>query len=268
MTSTKRARRIIAMAVLWMLLLPCGARAIQETLSVPESVQALGIAPFQGKEITTARQVAIANALSVAMSQVALHLLPLETISAHFGRIGDLLLAKPETFVRDFRVVGEHAGGGAYRILVLAHIDWDKVSLELDRAGIAPPAAAAAPSASAAPPAAAPESGEPTLAAPAMPATSAAAPSEAGAPAQLTLQVDGTDQLGFFVQFRNALRELSGVRAMLTREMRANQSTLQVEYGGSPRALAEALQRKSFSGFRLEIRELGEDSLLLGLVPN
>jgi hypothetical protein len=254
MSAIERFARCLRMLMLWGVIWSAATGAAAESTALIESVEALGMAPYQGKEIGAARQAAVANALSVAMSRVVLKLLPIEAVSTHFGRISELLLARPEPFVNDFRIAGEYTGGGAYRVLIVVNMAVDKVNRELESAGIAvtpgstPPSATGGGSATSVP-------------------SPSDAPSTSPAP-RVTLQVDGSDQLGFFVQFRNALREISGVRSIMTSEMRVNQFTLLVEYGGGATLLADSLKRKTFNGFHLEVRDVGEGRLRVGLVAN
>jgi hypothetical protein len=82
----------------------------------------------------------------------------------------------------------------------------------------------------------------------------------------ITLKVVGTQNLGHFVMFRRALAGIEGVSELQTREMRADQATLAVEYDGTARDLAETLLRIPFEAFGINITEEGAQTLQVELI--
>jgi hypothetical protein len=82
----------------------------------------------------------------------------------------------------------------------------------------------------------------------------------------LTLTVEGTSYLSSFVRFRRALREMPGVKRLQVSAMKSNRATLEVDYAGSPRELADALMLQAFESFGLMIHEVQPDGLTLGLM--
>jgi hypothetical protein len=82
----------------------------------------------------------------------------------------------------------------------------------------------------------------------------------------ITLNVMGTQNLGHFVMFRRALAGIEGVSELQTREMRADQAKLVVEYDGNARDLAETLLRISFEAFGINITEEGAQTLQVELI--
>jgi hypothetical protein len=79
----------------------------------------------------------------------------------------------------------------------------------------------------------------------------------------VTMMVTGTRNLGHFVLFRRALAGIEGVAELQTREMRADEATLIVEYDGTARELAESLLRISFEAFGIDInKDEGDENLL------
>lgn len=78
--------------------------------------------------------------------------------------------------------------------------------------------------------------------------------------------VDGTGELINFVQFRRALRQISGVTALHIKEMKADTSTIEVEYEGASKSLAEALLLKTFDAFGIDIYDVTPDTLRVELV--
>jgi hypothetical protein len=384
--------------VLWALLCfpPLAVAAQAEDLKSVEVVEAIGAANFQGREIAGARERAIADALASAVGRLLLRTLPAESLAANFARLDDRLLARTEGFVRNYRVLGEHAGGGTYRVLIQVTLASDLIGRELADAGltatpqhlpqvllfVAEPRGAdgaaqggwsapegpgpaeralaqalgakgftplswlaALPSAdmealrrqpslseeemlllarslgadlliigSAQAQSGAPiqgsahrsargllqakarlaadgrEVGATSQASAAVQTEENAARGEALAGAgrlagealaaqllsagrtpgttagRLALRVEGTGNLGYFVQFRNALREIPGVNTMTTSEMQANQATVLLDYGGDARSLAAALLQRVFPTFRVEVLEMGEGLIRLALV--
>jgi hypothetical protein len=82
----------------------------------------------------------------------------------------------------------------------------------------------------------------------------------------ITLNVVGTRNLGHFVMFRRALAGIEGVSELQTREMRADEATLVVEYDGEARDLAETLLRIPFDAFGIDITEEAAQTLRVELI--
>ena len=82
----------------------------------------------------------------------------------------------------------------------------------------------------------------------------------------ITLNVVGTRNLGHFVMFRRALAGIEGVSELQTREMRADEATLVVEYDGEARDLAETLLRIPFDAFGIDITEQAAQTLRVELI--
>ena len=83
----------------------------------------------------------------------------------------------------------------------------------------------------------------------------------------ITLNVVGTQNLGHFVMFRRALAGIEGVSELQTREMRADQATLVVDFDGQARDLAETLLRIPFEAFGINITEEAAQTLRVELIP-
>ena len=66
--------------------------------------------------------------------------------------------------------------------------------------------------------------------------------------------------------FRRALAGIEGVSELQTREMRADEATLVVEYDGEARDLAETLLRIPFDAFGIDITEQAAQTLRVELI--
>lgn len=86
-------------------------------------------------------------------------------------------------------------------------------------------------------------------------------------PMMVEMQVSGTHNLANFVMFRRALKEIPGVREIMTREMRPDEAILAVDYEGGVRDLSGALILKTFESFGINITEVSENMLKVALIP-
>ena len=86
-------------------------------------------------------------------------------------------------------------------------------------------------------------------------------------PAMVSIEVAGTSNLGNFVLFRNILNGIAGVSRIQMKELRADSSTIMVDYSGSAKTLADSLMVKAYDTFSINISEVSEDHLRIELVP-
>jgi hypothetical protein len=68
--------------------------------------------------------------------------------------------------------------------------------------------------------------------------------------------VQGTSELINFVKFRKILGKINGVTAIHIMEMKANESTITVDYDGTAKELAEELMLNTFESFGIDIYEV------------
>jgi len=85
--------------------------------------------------------------------------------------------------------------------------------------------------------------------------------------ATVELLIEGTSQLGNYSAFRSALSKVSGVKNVQIKEMKADKSTLAVEYPNGARQLADALILKPYEGFSITIPEVTQNQMKVILVP-
>jgi hypothetical protein len=86
------------------------------------------------------------------------------------------------------------------------------------------------------------------------------------APILVEMSVSGTHNLANFVMFRRALKEIPGVKEIMTREMRPDDAILAIDYEGNVPDLAEALILKTFESFGINITEVSDTMLKVALV--
>jgi hypothetical protein len=84
--------------------------------------------------------------------------------------------------------------------------------------------------------------------------------------ASIELLVEGTSQLGNYSAFRSSLSKVSGVKNIQIKEMKADKSTLIVEYPNGAKQLADALILKPYDGFSITIPEVTQNQMKVILV--
>ena len=87
-------------------------------------------------------------------------------------------------------------------------------------------------------------------------------------PSEVEIAVEGTNKLAYFVKFRKALSNISGVEGIRVKEIKPNEATLIIDYKGKAEDLASALMLKTFDTFGIDIYELTQDSLRIALISN
>lgn len=79
--------------------------------------------------------------------------------------------------------------------------------------------------------------------------------------------VEGTDNLVNFEKFRRIITQMSGVKNLQTKEMKADEVTITLEFQGDAKTLADALMLKSFESIGINIYEVSHNHLKIQLVP-
>ena len=79
--------------------------------------------------------------------------------------------------------------------------------------------------------------------------------------------VEGTDNLVNFEKFRRIITQMSGVRNLQTKEMKADEATITLEFQGDAKTLADALMLKTFESIGINIYEVSHNHLKIQLVP-
>jgi hypothetical protein len=79
--------------------------------------------------------------------------------------------------------------------------------------------------------------------------------------------VEGTDNLASFEKFRRIITRMSGVKNLQTKEMKADEVTITLEFQGDSKTLADALMLKTFESIGINIYEVSHNHLKIQLVP-
>ncbi len=87
-------------------------------------------------------------------------------------------------------------------------------------------------------------------------------------PSQVEILIEGTGNLANFVKFRRTLTGISGVEGIRVKEIKPNETTLNIDYKGKTEDLASALMLQNFENFGINIYEVGAQNLKIALVSN
>ena len=191
----------------------------------------LGSAEAGKKNLATSRQDAVQNALDTAVGQAVIEMLSAETVVQQFQLIAGGILAKPENYVKNYRVLTESVSGNAVKTLVQVDVAADRLEQDLVQAGVVVSGAD-------------------------VPQTT------------FTVVVEGTGgKIASFVRLRTAMASLSGVKELAMTEMSPDGAVMSVDYQGNTRSLADALLQQTFDGFGIDIVEVTADTVRVRLKP-
>lgn len=221
-----RRRNLKAAALILFLLLPPFAAAQGE--ADWKSVVAVGSAPAPAAAggLAAAREAALADGLQSAVCLAVLEVVGAERFAESLKKLGPLL-ERPADAVQDYKVLAEGAASGRQRSVVQATVAVGKLRGMLAGAGLKA--------------------------------------AEEAAARQLTLTVEGTDNLPAFVRFRKALGAAEGVGGLQVREMRAREALLNVGFRGGAGDLAAVLRRPPFDALGLTVSEESSEALRVRL---
>ncbi|MCU0559922.1 MAG: hypothetical protein MUD16_06985 [Desulfobacterales bacterium] len=194
------------------------------------AVWVVGSAPLQPGKTSAAREAAIANGLRQAVAAVAIEIASPGVFAEHFKTLNELLLDRPEEFIRGFKLLSETPSGKQHLVIIHATVAAGTLREAMTAAGvlgIKPAAAAAA----------------------------------------VTLTVEGSGNLAHFVRLRRALAAIAGVTAVQVKEMKPNEAVLLVDFAGSGRELAAALALQTFDAFEVNVVEAVENASKVALTP-
>ncbi len=86
-------------------------------------------------------------------------------------------------------------------------------------------------------------------------------------PQMVEIVLEGTGNLANFIKFRSMLKNMPGVEEMQIKEIKSDQAIITVSFQGSAKELADALILKTFESIGINIYEVSENRLKIGLVP-
>jgi len=87
-------------------------------------------------------------------------------------------------------------------------------------------------------------------------------------PSQVEILIEGTGNLANFVKFRRTLTGISGVEGIRVKEIKPNETTLNIDYKGKTEDLASALMLQNFENFGINIYEGGTQNLKMALISS
>lgn len=82
------------------------------------------------------------------------------------------------------------------------------------------------------------------------------------------IYLDGTRNLVNFVMFRRMLTKISNVEGIQVKELKTDNATIEVEYKGKSKELADAMMLHAFETFGINIYEITAEHLKVELTPN
>lgn len=220
---------VLVLAALLAAVAPAGAQKADEL----RAAVVLGVGQATGAGPAAAREAAIADAMLRAVAAALVERLPPERLAEAFRRVNDELLGRPGDFVQDYRLLAETHAGREHRVLLQVTLNERLLRERLQEAGLA-----------------------------------AAAPGTAAAsPRPILLRVVGEAPLAHVVRFRRALLELPGVEGLQVREIRGNETALEVSFRGGAEDLALRIAAMAFDAFTVSVAEKAEDALRVVLAP-
>jgi len=77
--------------------------------------------------------------------------------------------------------------------------------------------------------------------------------------------VEGTDNLANFEKFIGIINKISGVKNLLIKELKTNETIISVEFKGNAKTLADALMLKSYGSVNINIYEVSKNHLRVEL---
>lgn len=225
---TERAG-ILLLATLLAVAAPAGAQKAEDLR--PAVVFGVGLTAGTGP--AAAREAAIADAMLRAVAAAAIERLPPERLSEGFRRVNDEVLARPGDFIQDYRLLAEIPAGREHRVLLQVTLDERLLRARLNAAGLA-----------------------------------ASEGAEAATPRPILLRVEAGAALAHFVRFRRALLELPGVEGLQVREIRGDETALEVSFRGGVEDLRHRLAAMAFEAFTVSVAQATEeDALRVVLAP-
>jgi hypothetical protein len=81
------------------------------------------------------------------------------------------------------------------------------------------------------------------------------------------LIIEGTGNLSNFIKFRRMLNKIPGVEEIQTREMKADEVIIAVDFDGDSSTLANSLLLKTFDTFGINISKVSPNLIKITLVP-
>jgi len=132
--SFKWYRRVVAMAMTPMLLISVVAYAQKQVGN--KTYVVVGTSRIHGGNIQAAREAAISESLVAAVVLMTEEVLEINSMIEYFPQVNQVIFAKPNAFVLDYKVLTETQSDKNYRVLVKARVAGDRIAKQLSDADI------------------------------------------------------------------------------------------------------------------------------------
>ncbi len=132
--SFKWYRRVVASAMVLMLSFSVAAYAQKKVQN--KTFVVVGTSVIQGGNIQAAREAAISEGLVAAVALMTEEVLEVNSLIEYFPEVNQIIFAKPNAFVLDYKVLTETESDKNYRVLVKARVAGKKIAKQLSNADI------------------------------------------------------------------------------------------------------------------------------------
>ncbi len=132
--SFKWYRRVVASAMVLMLSFSVAAYAQKKVQN--KTFVVVGTSVIQGGNIQAAREAAISEGLVAAVALMTKEVLEVNSLIEYFPEVNQIIFAKPNAFVLDYKVLTETESDKNYRVLVKARVAGKKIAKQLSNADI------------------------------------------------------------------------------------------------------------------------------------
>ncbi|MGD2100259.1 MAG: hypothetical protein PVG35_22010 [Desulfobacterales bacterium] len=126
--------RAFATAMALMLFLSVTADAKKQVQN--KTFVVIGSSQIYSGNIQAARQAAISESLVSAVALMTQEVLEVNSLIEYFPRVNDIIYAKPDAYVLDYKVLTETQSGKHYRVLVEARVAGKKIAEQLSNADV------------------------------------------------------------------------------------------------------------------------------------
>lgn len=129
MSTRIRKNQVAGMVwMLWAVWMTALAFPLHAQENPPSStVNVIGTSLIQKQNVPEARERAVANGLSSAVNQIALTLVPPESVTRDFQKFSTLLAGKADEFVSTYKVLSENQAGESYRVMLQVTVSSDSL---------------------------------------------------------------------------------------------------------------------------------------------
>lgn len=132
--SFKWYRGMVAIAMALMLLPSVAANAQKQVQN--KTYVVVGTSKIPGGNIQAAREAAISESLVAAVALMTEEVLEENSLIEYFPQVNQIIFAKPDAFVLDYKVLTESESDKNYRVLVKARVAGQKIAKQLSSADI------------------------------------------------------------------------------------------------------------------------------------